>query len=308
MSLTADTLRALFNSGDLDLPQPGNGDTAERHLRLYEIARGYPVSVARLAEAHTDAVAILREAGHEPHTGAIYGVWASSSTPGILLERSASARIVTGSKPFCSGAGIVDRALVTVIDDTGQSRLVDVDARPGPTVTYDTDAWRAWALKQAATGLARFDGHSVSRPTLGEMPDWYLRRPGFWYGACGPAACWAGSAAGLVDVAQRLIDDDPHRRATLGAMRAAQWAMEATLRVAGLDIDDASGASGHRLALSLRHTIERFANDILDRFGQALGPRPFVSEPETNQRWADTHLYLRQHHGDRDLAELGRLQ
>jgi hypothetical protein len=45
--------------------------------------------------------------------------------------------------------------------------------------------------------------------------------------------------------------------------------------------------------------------DILDRFGQALGPRPFVGDAAVNQRWMDTHLYTRQHHAERDLVALG---
>jgi hypothetical protein len=47
------------------------------------------------------------------------------------------------------------------------------------------------------------------------------------------------------------------------------------------------------------------ATEMLDRFGRAFGPRPFTADAEISQRWADTHLYLRQHHGERDLAELG---
>ena len=30
--------------------------------------------------------------------------------------------------------------------------------------------------------------------------DWYLERAGFWHGAGGVAACWAGCAAGLVEL------------------------------------------------------------------------------------------------------------
>ena len=55
----------------------------------------------------------------------------------------------------------------------------------------------------------------------------------------------------------------------------------------------------------MRHTIERLASEVLDRFGEAFGPRPFVSDTAIDRRFADTHLYLRQHHDTRDLARLG---
>lgn len=305
MTRTVDTLRALHESGDLDLPLPGGGHTADRHLRLYEMARRHTVSVARLGEAHTDGVSILYEAGSQPVSGALYGVWASSGPSDVVLDRSSLD--LTGGKPFCSGAGIVDRALITVADGDDDGWLVDIDARPGPTLSYDTTGWVAQTMSETQTGVAAFNHHASQNVPVGCVSGWYLQRPGFWYGACGPAACWAGGASGLVDAADRLVDDEPHRRADLGAMRAAQWAMEAALTAAGDEIDRLAGADGRRLALSLRHTIERLATEILDRFGQSLGPRPFVTDPDLGQRWADTHLYLRQHHGSRDLAELGRL-
>jgi hypothetical protein len=305
MNRTARTLRALSDAGELDLAMPGGGHTASRHLSLYELARRHPVSLARLAEAHTDGVAILCEAGIDPRPGALYGVWASSGPRDVVLD--ASALEVSGTKPFCSGAGIVDRALLTVTDTDRGPLLADIDARPAPTLSYDTSGWLADALSDTATGVAAFDRHPVSRSAVGRETGWYLDRPGFWYGACGPAACWAGGASGLVDAASHLIDDDPHRRADLGAMRAAQWAMASALITAGDEIDKLAGANGRRVALSLRHTIERLATEVLDRFGQTLGPRPFVTDRELGARWADTHLYLRQHHGARDLAELGRL-
>jgi hypothetical protein len=46
------------------LPSPGAGATPERHRRLFEVGR-VDLSLARLAEAHWDAVAILGEDGRQ---------------------------------------------------------------------------------------------------------------------------------------------------------------------------------------------------------------------------------------------------
>ena len=73
MTVRAD-LEALCAQPIADL---GAGRTAERWLTMFDWALGGSVSVARLAEAHADAVAILREGGRDPVKGAIYGVWAS---------------------------------------------------------------------------------------------------------------------------------------------------------------------------------------------------------------------------------------
>ncbi|MGF1597001.1 MAG: hypothetical protein ACFCVK_08705 [Acidimicrobiales bacterium] len=299
-------LAHLVRSGGLDLAPPGRGDTPHRHRALFDVARRWPVAVARCAEAHTDALAILAEAGRRPvGPGTLYGVWASG---GDLSFDPASAT-VSGTKPFCSGLGIVDRALVTTDGGTGPL-LLDLDVGPDrPGLRLDRSGWRTSTLAAARTGTVVFDRHPTGdgRPIGG--PGWYLDRPGFWHGACGPAACWAGAAAGLVDVAEELIDDDPHRRAHLGALRAATWAAGAVLDAAGREIDrwpDDGEAARYR-ALAARHVIERHCADILDRFGRALGPRPFVGMPETDQRFADTHLYLRQDHAERDLHRLADL-
>lgn len=48
-----------------ELPLPGEGATPQRHRALLEIARE-DVSLAKLAEAHWDAIAILAEGGDAP--------------------------------------------------------------------------------------------------------------------------------------------------------------------------------------------------------------------------------------------------
>ena len=212
-----------------------------------------------------------------------------------------------GVKPFASGLGIVNRALVTAFDETGGERLlVDVEL-DHPSVRTTTDRWVCDALRDSATGAVEFVGLPVADGDVVGEPGFYLGRVGFWHGACAPAACWAGAAAGLLDAAELIVDDDPHRRAHLGALRATTWALRALLASAGREIDrrpDDLDAARTR-AQALRYTVERLATEMLDRFGRAFGPRPFTEDGAVSSRWADTHLYLRQHHGERDLAELG---
>lgn len=299
-------LRALVDGGQLDLPFPGEGRTRTRHHTLRDLARRHPVSVARLAEAHVDALAILHEASRPPEPDALYGVWASSgpgSGPIFDVDRS----IVEGTKHFCSGLDVVDRALVTVVDGSGAELLLDLAVAPSDTVATDGSAWSTPALADTATGSIIFTDHPTVGAVVHTRPRWYLERPGFWHGACGPASCWAGAALGLVDVAEAGIDDDPHRRAHLGAMRALAWNLAVIGDHAGDEIDAAphDGGAARRRALSVRHLTERACTEIVDRFGRALGPRPFVADAAVAERTADLHLYLRQHHGERDLHMLG---
>ena len=276
---TGQAVRLLLQRGHLDLAPPGNGDTPSRHRTLMEITRRHRVGVGRLVEAHCDAVAILAEADRPPVADALYGVWASASPEN---GPTADGRSISGIKRFCSGLGLVDRALVTATDHRGGSQLFDLSVRSQSTVRHDTGGWSTIALADTATGDAVFSVHPLDDDAEVGDADWYLRRPGFWQGACGPAACWAGAVTGLVDAARSSKPTDPHRLAHLGAMEATVWAFGSLLDSAGRQIDaqpNDTRAAEH-LARSLRHTVERLGADALDRFERAFGPRPFTTDAD----------------------------
>lgn len=305
-------LRRQLAAGALTLPDPAGGHTPERHLRLLEIGRA-DLQIARVAEAHTDAVAILHEAGRTESPGALYGVWAADD-PTCKLELSESRRtpggfVLTGTKAFCTGATIVDRALVTV-RHAGAAYLIDLDVN-NDRVTFDGANWRNPAFGATLTSVARFAEIEVDEADIVGPPGWYLDRVGFWHGACGPAACWAGGAIGLVDGAiERGVhkQPDPHRDAQLGALAALRWQLEVIVEAAGREIDALAHdvAAAMRRALMLRHNVERAATQIIDLYGRAMGPRPLIQDPDVVRRVAELQLYIRQHHDEHDLESIGR--
>lgn len=289
-------------------PLPGGGSTPERLRRLTVLARNSSVSLARLVEAHTDALAILAEAGTPGIAGGLYGVWASQA-PGGGVVLDSDRMTMTGHMPFASGLGIVNRAICTVRTASSESALLDIDVRPGPTVHVNTASWAAVGLQATATGSVDFIDHPVLEESVVGRGDWYLTRSGFWHGACAPAACWAGAALGLLDYAEGQPCEDPHRLAYLGVMRTAEFSLKSVLAQAGAEIDlhpNDLAAAKYR-ALSVRSAVERMCTLLADAFGQSLGPRPQANNSGVDQRIADLHLYLRQHHGNKDLAALGAL-
>lgn len=286
------------------LPLPGKGATALRHRRLFEVGRE-DLSLARLVEAHWDAVAILSEAGREADPGALYGVWAAE-TPGSVLRLDGVK--VVGEKPFCSGAGIVDRALVTIRQPAAWLVDVDLRGREGK-VRFDDSAWSTNAFAKTKTSRALFDGVVVKDSDVIGASGYYLERPGFWHGACGPAACWAGGGAGLLRWALKQRRRDAHTLAHLGAMSAEVWSMQAVLEIAGDEIDASSddvGAAQIR-ALSVRHIVEQGCTEVLRRLARAYGPHPLAMEESVSNRYQELDLYVRQSHAERDLEGLGSL-
>lgn len=302
--MTAEDLQHAFaDVCATPLPLPGGGDTGARHLRLFEVAKR-DVSLAKLAEAHWDALAILAEAGRTPQPGALYAVWASE-IPGKPLHVNGTT--LSGEKAFCTGYGLVQRALVTVGGEDG--RLLDVDVKPGPALAASAAQWHTEAFRMTNTGAVRFNGLQLEENATIGKPGFYIHRPGFWHGACGPAACWAGGAAGLLAYADASRRGDPHTLAHLAAMHANVWAMQALLRTAGEEID-AEPHDVHvaqRRALTLRYLIEQLASDTLRRFARAYGPVPLTMQEQTARRFHEVEIFLRQSHGERDLETLAHL-
>jgi len=301
-----DRLADFAHSADSQLPFPGSGHTPERHRALSRWG-ATDLSFARIAEAHTDALAILAECGQLARSGALYGVWASDAPPSrVTCERLENGNWrLRGTKQFCSGAGFVDAALVTANHAEGVL-LFDLP-RQDPRVRVEPSAWASPAFADTATTAIQFDNLEVpDRQRLGET-DWYLNRPGFWHGSVGPAACWAGGALALIDAAGHLGRRDPHSRAHVGALQASAWGLQAILEQAGREIDadplDRSSTARTR-GLKVRHLIERTCAEVLDRFARATGPHLLAYDANVVRQHQALTLYIRQCHGERDLANI----
>ena len=289
------------------MPPPGAGSTGTRHAALFGFGRE-DLSLARLAEAHTDALAILVEAGTVVPVGQLYGVWAADGPKSrVTIERMPGGKIrVIGTKKYCSGAPLLDAALVSAHSTADHVVLLNVPLST-PGLTIDASEWVAPAFSRTVTASVTFDNVELNETDIIGPADWYLTRPGFWHGAIGPAACWAGGAVGLVDAARASNKSDPHARAQLGALEAAEWGLRALLAQAAREIDadplDTSDEARRR-ALMVRHLIERMCTDVLDRFGRATGPQLLAFDGRIAQRHAELSLYIRQCHAERDLSTI----
>ena len=72
------------------------------------------------------------------------------------------------------------------------------------------------------------------------------------------------------------------------------------------DSKDADGLGRYR-ALVTRQVVHDLATQVLARVGTAGGARPFCHDVDQARRSADLYVYLTQHHGGMDSAELGRI-
>jgi hypothetical protein len=306
----AKSVRRYIESDAADVPLPGSGRTGERFEAL--TAAAGDLSVGRLVEGHLDALAILAEAGVAGrHRGSAYGVWAAFSGSGDLqAEAVAGGWRVTGSKAFCSGTGLVDRALITA-HSTGGPRLFDIDVAEH-VVSAAPDSWPAVGMADSDSRTLVFDGPVIASGDTVGGPGFYTGRPGFWFGAVGVAACWLGGAKGLLAHLLETAPPEPGDLvlAELGRAVARVSAMADVLGQAAGHIDsdpgDGRGAARFR-ALTARQAVHDGCLEVLSGTAAAGGARPLCHDRTQARRAADLYVYLAQHHGGPDAAEIGRL-
>ena len=310
--MTPELVWRWLETGELDLPAPGSGQTARRWLKLAALTER-DVVAGRLAEAHTDATAILAElGGPAPTPGQLWGVWAAESAEAVVtVTEDGATAVLDGTKPWCSGAGLCTHALITARRDDNVRGLYAVELSQ-PQVIPLTHSWRNAGMRGSDTRSVQLC--NAAAVPVGQ-PGEYLDRAGFWHGAMAVAACWLGGARGVAGPLYRAIADehnsasgDAHAHAHLGAIDAALAAGEAMLLSAACYVDaQPHGDRAELIARRVRAVVEHAADEVITRTGRALGPKTLALDGEHAQRVADLTLYVRQSHAERDLAALGRL-
>ena len=115
------------------LPLPGRGDTAALWSALAGLG-ATDLTVARSVEPHLDALAILDQAGDVDLAplgvdgASTWGVFAAEG-PGVRLDATHDGDLgwtLTGTKPWCSLAGLLTHALVTAWTGPDTRRLFAV--------------------------------------------------------------------------------------------------------------------------------------------------------------------------------------
>lgn len=305
----ASLLRDLARDGLAALPAPGSGATLERWRALAAVA-ACDLSLVKLYEGHTDALAILAEAGEPaPSRDTTWGMWAAES-PGTRVTFEPDGRggcTLSGTKAWCSGARHLDAGLLTVWAQDGSGPfLARVDLRQ-PGVSFDGAKWQAVGMRASDSLDIGFD-RVPARLVGGER--FYLERPGFWQGGIGIAACWHGGAVAMAEALrlQALAAGDKagwHRWAALGAVDHVLSANAALLREAATWVDAHPRAGAQAWALRTRAAADAACEQVLHHVTRALGASPLCRDAAFARLAADLPVFVRQCHGDRDLAALG---
>lgn len=304
-----------------DAPAPGSGRTRELWELLATVASA-DLTAARVLEPHLDAIAIREQAQLSPATDSTWGVFAAEG-PGVAVtatEHEGGWRL-DGTKPWCSLAADLDRALITAHttapDGSASRRLFEIDLRDSG-VAVASGGW-------VARGLSHVRSEGVDLDAVPASPvgadGWYLTRAGFAWGGMGVAAVWYGGLVALArSLAAKLSAREPDQIGLmiLGEVDLLVHSCRVVLADAAASVDsgggvdsdggvDAAGGHPELTAQRVRSIVSAAAERVSTLVAHAMGPAPLAMDEEHARRVADLALYIRQDHAERDLARLGTL-
>jgi len=295
----ADRLTALGRAGALagfaTLPDPASVRALDRVLRRIGAV---DLSLGRLFEGHVNAAQLVHTYGNGGQRAAladdlaaarVFGVWNTEPAPMSIVDG-----VLQGAKSFATGAGHIDRALITARDPDGAKRMVLVDIA-GQTARADNGGWQVRGMKGTHSG--RFDFTGMPAHLIGR-PDDYEREPRFSAGAWRFAAVQVGAAEGIMrhwraHLVETGKGNDPIQRLrfgqAVGAVRSAGlWVARAAAAA------ETAAANAIALTLMARGLVEDAALQAMEGAARAVGTASFFAGSRIDRITRDLGLYLRQ--------------
>ena len=302
------------------LPTELGGDAIEP-LALSELLRQIgagSLPLGRLFEGHVNAIGLaLRYGGddqvrliaREAHAGKLLGVWNTDDKEGLRLLVDRGRHRLQGRKILASGAGFIERPLITATDETGRRLMVIPHLEPGRR--SDLSDWTAHGMRASATGAVDFSGVVVEPiEILGGDGD-YERQPAFSGGAWRFAAVHLGGMERLFDLLREHLrrtsrGGDPHQAARLGQAAIASETARLWVERAAVTADASPEARSAEQIVAYvnlaRLAVERAALDLMELVHRSVGLQGFMRPHPIERISRDLATYLRQPGPDRALT------
>jgi alkylation response protein AidB-like acyl-CoA dehydrogenase len=314
---------ALHGSGLLTAVIPVRcGGVGLTGLSLSEILRSIgsgSLPLGRLFEGHVNTLELVLRYGdqeqvdlvaEEARAGKLFGVWNTDDANGLRLIHRYGRSWLEGRKVLASGAGHIERPLVTATDENGR-RLI-VMPRLGTPDRADFSRWTAQGMRASATGAVDFTGVEIEPIEIVGAEGDYERQPWFSAGAWRFAAVHLGGMERLFDLLRRHLQEtdrgkDPHQAARLG--RAAMAVETARLWVAqaASSTEAPLGSRGAEQVVAYvnlaRLAVEAAALDLMQLVQRSVGLQAFMRPNPIERISRDLATYLRQPGPDRALTD-----
>ena len=313
---------ALHESGLLTAILPVNyGGTGLLGLSLSEVLRSIgsgSLPLGRLFEGHVNAVELVVRYGdhqrvelvaEEARAGKLFGVWNTDDSNGLRLIHRHGRYWLEGRKVMASGAGHIERPLVTATDENGRRLMVLPKLDPGRA---DLSGWTAQGMRASATGAVDFTGTEIEPIEIVGREGDYERQPWFSAGAWRFAAVHLGGMERLFDLLRRHLQEtnrgqDPHQAARMGgaamAIETARLWVTQAATIAEAPLGSRAPEQLVAYVNLARLAVEAAALDLMRLVQRSVGLQAFLRPNPIERISRDLATYLRQPAPDRALTD-----
>jgi alkylation response protein AidB-like acyl-CoA dehydrogenase len=313
---------ALHETGLLTAVLPVKcGGAGLTGLSLSEVLRTIgsgSLPLGRLFEGHVNALELVLRCGshqrveliaEEARAGKMFCVWNTDDSNGLRLIHRHGRSWLEGRKILASGAGHIERPLVTATDEDGRRLMILPNL--GASDRADLSGWRAQGMRASATGAVDFTGVGVeSVEILGGDGD-YERQPWFSGGAWRFAAVHLGGMERLLDLLRRHLQEtsreqDAHQAARLGEAAMATETARLWVAQAATMTETRLGSRAPEQLVAYanlaRLAVEAAALDLMQLVQRSVGLQAFLRPNPIERISRDLATYLRQPGPDRALT------
>jgi len=263
------------------------------------------LSLGRIFEGHVNGARLVAWYGDEAQRaalaqdlgdGRLFGVWNTEPEPVVIVEGEGGA-VLQGRKSYATGAGHVDRIVITATLADGRRQLVVADgAQPDRA---DLSAWRVRGMRATGSGLYDLTGLPVDAANTIGRPGDYILEPRFSAGAWRFTAVQLGGVERVLTLLRAQLaarpEIDPIQAARFGealaSVRSAYlWVREAAVRAEGPDC----GPDEIAFVLMTRGVVEKAGLEAMEAAARTVGTRAFFEDNPLDQACRDLAMYLRQ--------------
>ncbi len=291
------------------------------HL-LREMGRSNLV-IGRIFEGHVNALLLIHRHGTSEQVGraagdvhakkCVFGVWNTgpAGQPSVEQRPNGNYRF-SGGKTFASGAGKIQRAIVTgALEGEGWRMFVlpldELECR------IDTNSWHPIGMEASESFAIDLTGIEVERTALLGQAEEYYSEPFFTGGAFRFSAVQLGGAEALVDFCRRYLremhyEKDPHQLHRMGRMSVAMESGRLWIEQAArwLEHDDGCVECLKTRARMMRVATLDICTQVIEMVEMSVGARGLEGARPTARMLRDLQMYLRQAGVDNTLTAVGQ--
>jgi len=325
---------SMKDAGLLGITLPGQAlsfnrfKTKELLILLKEIGKA-SLPVGRIYEGHINAlylISLFASPAQKERWFAdvnfgrkLFGVWNTQDANGVRIYDFGNGKYrLKGSKTFCSGAGAIDRPLVTgklISPDKKGWQMCIIPTEKVKNIRIDRSSWNPLGMRSSVSYKMDFTGIELSETDLLGSPDAYYHQPHFSGGAIRFAAVQLGGAEAIMEETHRFLrgihrGDDPYQRARIAEITYLTETGNLWINQAGLKNDEwltQPGTADQIVAYAnmTRTIVEDICLRTMQLAERSVGSRGFMKPNPLERLHRDLTTYLRQPAPDATLNSIG---